>query len=294
MKYLRPIIDLVLYGNFWIAACAIAMTLQTQIVLSGHIYWTPFVGLVGFSTLMIYAIHRYIGLRKVRIFTDTGRYSIIEKFKKHILFYATIGGIGAISCFFFLSLKMQVALVLPGLISLGYVIPILGGKKRLRDLNYLKIYLIAIVWAWITVILPILDAGRLETDIEITLLLFFERMLFVFAITLPFDIRDLKVDGHTGVETIPLQIGIGRTKKLASIVLFIVLLIAAINLLLGYYTMPVFVTMAISCATTNRLIQKCDSLKNDYYFSGLIDGTMIFQFLLIFVATFVVAYFEIY
>lgn len=287
MKYLRPIIDLVLYGNFWIAACAVAMTIQTQYVLSGEISCTPFVGLVGFSTLMIYAIHRYIGLKKVRIFTDTGRYFIIEKFKKHILFYAAIGGIGAIIFFFFLDLRIQLALVLPGLISLGYVIPILRGKKRLRDLNQLKIYLIAVVWAWITVILPILDAGKLGIDNWTTLLLFLERMLFVFAITLPFDIRDLKVDGHTGVETIPSQLGIRKTKKLASIVLLTVCVLAWANFFLENYTCPVFVAMVISCGTTNLLIQKCDTIRNDYYFTGLIDGTMIFQFLLIFVATFV-------
>ncbi len=287
MKYLRPIIDLVLYGNFWIAVCAVAMTVQTQFILTGTVSWTPFVGLVGFSTLMIYAIHRYIGLKKVRIFTDTGRYFIIAKFKNHILFYAAIGGIGAAICFLLLSLKMQMALVLPGLISLGYVIPILGGKKRLRDLNQLKIYLIAVVWAWITVILPILDMGKLGIDNGTTLLLFLERMLFVFAITLPFDIRDLKVDGHTGVETIPSQIGIEKTKKLASIVLFVVLILAAINLLLDNYTTPIFIAMAVSCASTNWLIKNCDTRRDDYYFTGLIDGTMIFQFLLIFVATFV-------
>ena len=181
MKYLRPIIDLVLYGNFWIALSALAMTVQTQFILTRTISWSPYLGLVGFSTLMIYAIHRYIGLKKVRIFTDTGRYSVIEKFKKHILFYAIIGGIGAAICFFYLSIKMQLALILPGLISLGYVIPILGGKKRLRDLNHLKIYLIAVVWAWITVILPMLDEDLLGTNNSATLLLFLERMLFVFA-----------------------------------------------------------------------------------------------------------------
>jgi hypothetical protein len=286
MKYLKPIIDLVLYGNFWIALCAVAMTVQTQFLLSGEISWTPYLALVGFSTLMIYAIHRYIGLKKVRIFTDTGRYSVIEKFKKHILFYAAIGGIGAVICFFYLSLKMQIALVLPGIISLGYVIPILGGKRRLRDLNHLKIYLIAIVWAWITVILPVLDAGKLGIDNSTTILLFLERMLFIFAITLPFDIRDLKVDGHTGVETIPSQIGISKTKKLASIVLFVVLVMAAINFFLDNTSMSTFIAMAMSCATTNQLIQKCDTVRNDYYFTGLIDGTMIFQFILIFVATF--------
>ena len=287
MKYLRPVIDLVLYGNFWIALCAVAMTLQTQYIALESIYWTPFLALVGFSTLMIYAIHRYIGLKKVRIFTDTGRYSVIEKFKKHILFYAAIGGVGATISFFLLSTKMQIALVLPGLISLGYVIPILGGKKRLRDINQIKIYLIAVVWAWITVVLPILDAGKLGIENSKTILLFLERMLFVFAITLPFDIRDLKVDGHTGVSTIPSQIGITKTKKLASIVLFIVLSLAAINFLLDHYTMSIFIAMAISCAVTNQLIQKCDTVRNDYYFTGLIDGTMIFQFILIFVATFV-------
>lgn len=285
MKYLRPIIDLLLYGNFWIAACAVAMTLQTQYLVEGTLALTPFVGLVGFSTLMIYAIHRYIGLKKVRIFTDTGRYFVIEKFKNHILFYAALGAVGAAICFFRLRLNMQIALVLPGLISLGYVIPILGGKRRLRDLNNLKIYLIAVVWAWITVILPILDAGKLGLENTTTLLLFLERMLFIFAITLPFDIRDLKVDGHTGVQTIPSQIGIEKTKKLVRAVLFLVLALAATNFLLDHYSFSTFIALAVSCSTTNLLIQKCDSITNDYYFTGLIDGTMIFQFLLILIGS---------
>jgi len=285
MKKLRPLIDLILYGDFWIAAAAVAMTLQTQFVISGTISFTPLIAFVGFSTWMLYALHRIIGLKKVRIFTDTGRYAVIERYKKHILFYAVLGCVGAIVSFFYLSFRVQVALVLPALISLGYVMPILGGEKRLRDLNNLKIYLIAVVWAWITVALPLLDMGKLLIDIPASILFLSERMLFVFAITLPFDIRDLKVDGHTGVQTIPTQIGIKRTKILASTVFFIVLILAAINLSLDNYSVSIFIALAISCASANWLVQRCDQVIDDYYFTGLIDGTMVLQFLLVYGAS---------
>jgi len=63
---LKKFIDLLLFGNFWIALCAVAMTWQTELLLFGAIEWTYLTSFVFFSTLFLYAIHRIVGLVKVK------------------------------------------------------------------------------------------------------------------------------------------------------------------------------------------------------------------------------------
>lgn len=275
-------IDLILYGNFWIAFCAVAMTAQTMLLTGQTLTWTPLLGFVGFSTLMLYALHRIVGLQKVQAFTDRGRYFVIQKYRKHILVYALTGAVGALICFFLLHRKTQVLLIIPGVLSLGYVIPFLSGRKRLRDLNHIKIYLVALVWAWITVVLPLLESNLDHPDILQNALLFLERACFIFAITLPFDIRDLQIDGHTGVQTIPSRIGVKNSKYLGLTLLFCSFTFALLNLNFGLYSHAQFLGLSFSLVFTAVLVFLSDRRKEDYFFTGAIDGSMIFQFLMIY------------
>lgn len=279
------LIDLVLYGNFWIAFCAVAMTAQTMLLTGQALTWTPLLGFVGFSTLMLYALHRIVGLKKVQAFTDRGRYFVIQKFKKHILIYALTGAVGALVCFFLLQRETQVLLIIPGVLSLGYVIPFLSGQRRLRDLNHIKIYPVALVWAWITVVLPLLESDLNHPDILQNTLLFLERTCFIFAITLPFDIRDLQIDGHTGVQTIPSQIGVQNSKYLSLILLSFAFNLALLNLNFGLYSPAQFLGFSFSLVLTAVLVFLSDKRKEDYFFTGAMDGSMIFQFLMIYLFT---------
>ncbi len=279
VNYLTKIVDLFLYGNFWIAIAAVAMTLQTQYLLQSRIACTPLLIFIFSSTLFLYALHRIVGLQKVKPFQDKGRYLVISTFKNHILIYAALGALGAFFSFWYLSLNVQIALVLPAILSLGYVIPILTGKRRFRDIHFIKIFLVALVWAYITVLLPILESNF---PMDIALLpLFLERTCFIFAITLPFDIRDLKVDEYTAVKTIPSKLGIAYTKILAATLLIAMLFFAFLNILNGL-PFSILVPLSISAFSTFFLIYYSDRVTHDYYFTGLIDGTMLLQFLLIY------------
>jgi len=276
---LEKFINLILFGNFWIAACAVAMTWQTELLLFNKIEVNILTYFVFYATLFLYAIHRIVGLVKVKPFLEKYRYSIIYHFRNHIKVYAFLGGVGAFYCFFYLSFANQLLLVIPAILSLGYVLPFVKGNKRLRDFDYIKIFLVAIVWGVITVLMPILER---TTDLTLShLLILLERMLFIFAITLPFDIRDLKIDAHIDVKTIPSIIGIGKTKKLALFCLIIVVLLAGMNVYLGTYQLSYLLAITFSCISTLLLINYSDKTDADYFFTGLMDGTMILQFLLV-------------
>ena len=281
---IEKFINLILFGNFWIAACAVAMTWQTELLLFNQIEINTLTYFVFFATLFLYAIHRIVGLVKVKPFLEKYRYSVIYHFRNHIKVYAFLGGVGALYCFFYLSFANQLLLVIPAILSLGYVLPFVKGDKRLRDFDYIKIFLIAIVWGIITVLMPILER---TTELTLAhLLILSERMFFIFAITLPFDIRDLKIDAHIDVKTIPSMIGIDKTKKLSLISLILVVVLAGANLYLGTYQISHLVGIILSCSSTLLFINYSDKTDADYFFTGLMDGTMILQFLMVLLAAY--------
>jgi len=110
-----------------------------------------------------------------------------------------------------------------------------------------------------------------------------ERSLFVFAITIPFDIRDLKVDQHIQVKTIPFLLGIPKSKQLAGFLLLFAFLLAFLLHLLHIYDRPILLALSLSYLSTYFLITYSDKTEQDYFFTGLMDGTMIIQFLLVFI-----------
>jgi 1,4-dihydroxy-2-naphthoate octaprenyltransferase len=277
---MRPVINLLFYSNFWIAACATAMILQTQLLLNDEVTFTPLAGLVFCSTLFLYAIHRIVGLFKVQPFTKTGRYQVISTFKNHIIFYAVAAAIGGLYFFWQVSFSVKMALIIPGILSMAYVLPFLSGKRRLRDLNFIKIFLVAIVWSWVSVLLPYLEMSKPFDSSLIFMTL--ERAFFIFAITLPFDIRDLKVDAHNNVQTIPARIGTRKSKYLAAVLMAISMFFVLLNTYTHFYSLWTAFGLLISAFITVFIINYSDRTQEDYFFTGLVDGMMLVQFGLVF------------
>ncbi|MCB9274669.1 MAG: hypothetical protein H6564_11565 [Lewinellaceae bacterium] len=280
MRYVLAFINLLLYSNLWIACAAVAMAAQTQFLLTGKVQPTPLLAFIFFATLSLYAMHRVIGLEKVRPFQSHGRYLLISRFRQPIAWYAVIAAAGAAFFFFQLPFSLQVAAVLPSLISLAYVLPFFRGR-RLRDLNYIKIFLIAIAWSWITVYLPALELG-LSRNIPMMAMVL-ERALFVFALTLPFDIRDLEVDRFTGVRTLPSMLGARAVKWLAFATLLAMMALAGLNYHIDVYNTGQFLGLALSAAITFALTTVAGRMQHDYFYTGLLDGMMIVQFVLVWV-----------
>jgi 4-hydroxybenzoate polyprenyltransferase len=255
-----------------------AMGLQTQWLLTHKIQFTNLIWFILFSTLTLYALHRLTGLNKVQAFADKGRYSVISKFKSHIGIYALLGAIAGTWFFLQVEFQLQVHLVLTGFISLGYVLPVFGKGKRLRDIHYVKIFLIALTWSWVTVLLPALEAGE-SWSLSLWILVA-ERAVFIFAITLPFDIRDFQIDAHTGVKTIPGYIGMSATKKLVVVCLIIALMLGALNIG-SIYNLYSFIGFSLAILLTAGLVWRADKVLHDYYYTGALDGSMVLQFLLV-------------
>jgi len=234
------------------------------------------------ATIFIYCTHRIIGFQRMPSWMEEGRFTIIKQYAAHIKLYAAIGLVASGVLLFFLPTRVMFFLILPSFFSITYVLPVFKNKYRLRDFNYVKIFLIAIVWAYITAFIPMFF-GSEQMDIATKTMIVIERMLFVFAITIPFDIRDHEIDKQTKVNTLVHSLGIDGAKKLSIIAIFLVLLInftlrnngvlsdEHYFVLFGFYIALIFVIIYAS------------KQKSDYYYSGILDGTMILSPLLLYV-----------
>ena len=178
------IINFLLYSNVWIAIAAVVMTLQTEYTFLAQLRLNRLHCFIFSSTLFVYAAHRLVALKKLESDQWQERFFYISKAQRWIFVYAVVAALSSFTLYIALPFSVQLAILVPGVLSLAYVFPVLKNKRRIRDVHFLKIFLIAMVWAWVTVIMPLIT---LELPItRIIYLMTFDRMCFIFVITLPF------------------------------------------------------------------------------------------------------------
>lgn len=272
MTFLRKLLDFYLYSSIHIALGASLSVLLCYAALV-HIPTSDYAFFVFSSTLFLYCIHRIVGINKVRAFEKQGRFAIIKKFRNHLLIYTILGGLASTYFYFNLPLEIKLLLILPSVISILYVLPLFAGNKRLRDYFLIKIFLIAISWGLIIGLIPFWEVNS-QIGSNGTLY-FLEKVSFIFAITLPFDVRDLKVDASNKVETIPSKLGASKTYILAYSSVASAIVLVILQVLRGVYSNTLGMGLGIGYLATMLVIRISKNKQNDYYFSGLLDGTII-------------------
>ena len=224
-------------------------------------------GLVFSSTLFTYNFQRLLKIQlKINL---TGER--VEWINSHVYTIYSITLISFLASIYFGLLfisKVWILFVLSGFISFFYVwkIPLLKGKN-LRDIPGIKIYLIAFVWVVICVIMPFL----LDSNIDYTSLSILSTSLFLFmvAITIPFDIRDIKLD-DSSKKTIPQLIGIHKSVYLSIGLLVISQII--LQLLLPF-NIGIWIFTIIGIIT----LLSAKKPQAELFYSGIIDGLLVMQ-----------------
>lgn len=277
---LRPLIFLI-YSNLWIGIGAAAITWQYYLVER----LTPngfIISLAFFSTVLTYTFQRYVKIiNKTRSGGDR-----LEWMKRNpitvkgIMLFSTVGCIHAL---FEVSLKSYWLLLATGVLSFFYVVKLPGKLgKSLRDIPSLKIFLIGFVWAVIGSFLPYLNLKEVNT--EMPWILFISNFIFVIAITIPFDIRDLNLD-EDDKRTIPQMVG---ERKARLIGVGLLLLSALFFLRLTPNSNDLLFRLSILAGLL--LIWKSKSNAKDLYFSFAIDGLLILQPLCVYLDLYVLKY----
>ena len=130
----------------------------------------------------------------------------------------------------------------------------------------------------------------IENEIIITqniILHLTSRLLFVFAITIPFDIRDLEHDVGK-LRTIPLFFGKKKSKWLANFVILICVIIAAFQQLQNNISLSSLLALILLYLLTLALITNSDTKNNDMYFSFWIESLGVFSYLFLIIKLLIV------
>lgn len=279
MILFRRLVDLILYSNLFIALCAASLVYQTTFVDPSLPTDQNYPYLVFFATIFIYSMHRIIGFGKLERITNNRRINTILKFQKHIVLYGLIGLIGLIISSLFIPFSIILWLSIPTLLAIIYILPVFGNKKRFRDLPFIKIFAIGVVWTWVCVFIPMVYKNA---HLNLNQVIFiFEKLLFIISITIPFDIRDLKVDNLHKLKTIPIELGEKKSKKIALAGILICCVLVTLNYLSGFLTWPTWLALTLSYLITASIIYLINERSHDYYFTGLLDGTILLQMILI-------------
>jgi 4-hydroxybenzoate polyprenyltransferase len=276
------LLNFVIYGNFFIALCALMSLLSTVVLFNSFVDENDvkLALFVGAATFFLYNLHKPITYFLRKQLVDNQRFRRTEAFKGPLSILTILAGFYGTYFFFYLKFNSQLLLILMAFLALGYVLPILGRGRRLRDLAYLKIFLIALVWAGMTIGLPFLELKN-ATNNTAFWQLFIERACFIFALCIPFDIRDMAWDARTNVKTIPLSIGVKNAKIMGISALIIAVLMVLCLKSNAMYSESLSFKLIVVYFLTAFILVKTDEKRTDYFFYGVVDGLILAQSLVI-------------
>ena len=219
MEVLKRIFNFYLNSSIHVALAACSLAWVTLIEMD-IAYDADLLSFVFFATITGYNFVKYFGIVKFH-------HRSLASWLKALQVFSFISFLAM--CYFVLKLEFHalMLIVILGIITFFYAIPIMVPKKylfddhkNLRQVSGLKVYLIALIWTFTTVLLPMLNNGILVSSDG--LLVGVQRFCYILVLMLPFEIRDLNYDSLK-LATIPQKIGVKNTKVIGVILLVVFL-----------------------------------------------------------------------
>lgn len=262
MNYLIRFVKLIIDCRLFISVAAVGLALSTFKIVQVDTNW----GVVAIVFLATFTAYTF------PVFLKQTRFS--SKWLVFFLLYSLVGVFCAIQFWILGNMLLNVLFGILVFCTLFYYLP-LGFIGRLRELPFLKVFLISFAWTIATVLVPLVFVDYTLFSLDI-LWLSLERFIFLLAVTIPFDVRDIRTDTSGGLITLPSKFGLKGSLYLTFILLMVYLGISAAHFgfsnILFVRSLCVFLVLI--------LIQKISLKKTNYYYTGLIDGSIIFQSIL--------------
>ncbi len=279
--YSRKFLDTLLFSNVFIACCAVAQAGMTYHLLSLPVDYTVLV-ILGCATLALYNFSMILAKPPHPETSPFRRVRWVFRHERSLWVWTGLSLVVALVLGLRLHIPSFVLLGVMGAMGLAYNLPLVrvAGEQRragLRQITGLKLFYIGLVWVMSSVLLPVAEAYH--DDLAIAWPQVWQLMawmfLFVVAITIPFDIRDIYQDRYYGLKTIPVLVG-GRKALVLSASL---LILHAGWVWISGYSLPVRLALSISSLICLAVILFPPVKKDEYYYFLLLDGMLILQFL---------------
>jgi len=222
------------------------------ITLPNDLYWVVFLGTITGYNFIKYA--ELAGLQHK---------SLIRSLQNLQLFSLAVF---CLLIYFLTQLDIMVLILLGvlGFFVILYVVPSVKNQN-LRKLAGVKVFIVALVWSGLTVLVPVYYAKDVGPDIW---LCFTQRFFIVLALIIPFEIRDLPQDKSVLV-TFPQLLGVQKTKIIGAVLLFLTLLIEGLKQPFELYkTVPLIVV----CTLVAYCLQHARVDQPKYFASFWVEG----------------------
>ena len=266
---MKSFIRFLVFSNVWVAFGVLTLALNSELLLGTANHQIS--KFVFFATVFAYNFQRVIRVKKG---ADHMRKEWLLTHKIAVYSLILLGGIMSGYYFFEFQIITQIAIVFSGVLSLLY-------PFGLRKVPFSKIFVIALVWTISTMLLLLLENNILITQNDVLHLM--SRFLFVFAITIPFDIRDLKYDAQN-LQTIPLFFGVEKARFMAVIAVFICGIIAIFQSLENALISSNLLALILLYFVASIFIAKSDESKGEMYFSFWIESLCILAYLFLIIS----------
>ena len=266
------LLDALLYSSGWLAAAAGAQTaasLRLWPGALGTVAGQHVVVLVFAATLLTYNLDAALPFKHRQPPGTSGRKAWQQRHRPAMLGLAAAAALTGAYLLLADGWVHFLPVLLPlAALAIGYSWPVLpwrGRWRAIREVPLLKVFLIAGVWAAVTVGLPALALHR---PLASALGLLVQRLCLVVALAIVFDIRDYSRDRLAGLRTFPTQFGVAGAKTVS-----LAFLGLAVGLGLGRGAPPLAVLPPAGLAAA--VILAAEETRSDYFFALLTDGVLL-------------------
>ncbi len=258
VKTFKKIVDFYIFSNIHVALACFSLTKLSLLNWQNNTNVIPL--FVFFATVASYNYIRLMRKKNIKSWLSLW----LQNNKSALFLLSALSLLGASIFAINLTLKAILVLVPFTFLTFLYVLPKrLSQSLNLRNLPALKIFIIALSWAGITVLFPLIQFGIFS---EKVLWLFLQRFLFVVVLTLPFDIRDMPYDSKN-LLTLPHLLGLRNVKIVGLVFLSLSVLIE--SYIFGTHSFWITIFIAISLAA---LLLKAGINQNKYYSAFWVEG----------------------
>ncbi|WP_047246307.1 UbiA prenyltransferase family protein [Maribacter thermophilus] len=210
MKFWQRFLEFYVNASIHVAFGVLALTQVTILTFDihgdEHLAWFIFFGTIACYNFIKYGV-------------EAKKYIIVATpYQKNIQIVSYIAIVLGLYHGYFLSTYVWTGILLLLFLTGLYAVPVLPRAKNLRNLGGLKIFIVALVWAGTTVVLPFVNINYTITwDVWVET---FQRFLFVLILLVPFEIRDLKFD-DPALKTLPQRFGVANTKVIGAFMVIV-------------------------------------------------------------------------
>jgi 4-hydroxybenzoate polyprenyltransferase len=208
--------EFLLYSSLFLGAAAVGMA-YTSCFIQG-ISWTRQIAAVMFLIVFsVYNLNRKTDEAEDAL-NHEHRFRITKKYEHHFFIAALGAYLIALIIAAFHSITTVCVVTIPLVSGIFYSVPILPkwcGYRRLKEIPVMKNIVVSLSWALAFSLVPVYLGGAEPGAASVVVFLFIFCWTFIASV-LP-DIRDRSGDSATGVATIPVLVGVARSRSILTI-----------------------------------------------------------------------------